>query len=495
MMYPHLLGPERPGRKDYTTGDLEAFYRESGRKVPGSCEVRYAWKFNDLKPRIYYSIGAEAFFAARYVWAIFDRVQRLFRGSNPNSRYTFIHFPFIDFDEEVFMIYDYASFTSRLADFKRFVGEMAVFLDVECWIFDTAVGMKKDNLRQILEEYNRVCNMDGRFSIHKLPGSRSDQAIILHHKVAGMLGVFGNITGSTSLHGIVGIMSTGEENRINTIGDDAGGVWKKDMSIDQIKEAIRSIGEIADEKFEIWEQGQEDIEEDDSWHYTKRPIRIENGIVVQGWLPEFPIIGYSLPRYPDHITIRRESLIIRRRTFLKQTCRFLTSCAFRQIDDSDVQMILDILKDCYYRLSLPVGGSLPKRYSKPADGRPFPDEVLCVPKLSEETIRRGWWQVLKDEADRSGVIRLPATEARDDLPEVLVEGHTFRHEGNPVLSVLRNIGVVRSEVLYEDRLITEETLELLDSILLGQRHRLYQFTVLEDYPAWTSYYQLVYSLS
>jgi hypothetical protein len=49
-----------------STGDLETFYMETGQETSGPCEVRAAWKYNDLKPRIYYAIGASAYFSSKH---------------------------------------------------------------------------------------------------------------------------------------------------------------------------------------------------------------------------------------------------------------------------------------------------------------------------------------------------------------------------------------------------------------------------------------------
>jgi hypothetical protein len=61
----------------YTTTDAEQFYSNHGYLPPGPCEMRYAWKFNDLKPRVYYSQGLSAYTSSRYVHDVFDSLQRV----------------------------------------------------------------------------------------------------------------------------------------------------------------------------------------------------------------------------------------------------------------------------------------------------------------------------------------------------------------------------------------------------------------------------------
>jgi len=479
-----------------STVDLERYYSETGCYIQGSAEVRYAWKFNDLKPRIYYAIGASAYFSSRYVWAIFDRLQRQFASSDPNQRYSFTRFPLLNFREDIFMIYDYASFTSRLVDFKRFVKELGEFLDVEVLTFDTHLGVVPTNAREIIRDYNRICNEDPLFDVGRLPSTEDQpyERIILHHRVAGMLGVFGNITGSTALHGIVGILVSGSQDLVNTIGDDAGMIVRMDDfdSKDHIFEAIRSIGEIADEKFEIWIEDQDVVQDNQSWHYTKRPINVQSGLISQRWMPEFPMIMLSQDRYPSHITSNRGSLEQRRRIFIKQTCRFLLSVTAHidLVTEEDIGMILDILRSCYKRLRLPVHGSMPTRFRKTDQHHPYPDELLAIAPLTVRSVKEGWWQVLRERSWEGTIIRLPKLEEYDDLPGMLTEGLSFVYRSDRVLDVLVKIGRVEKVALFEDRLCDSGVLDDLESFIFWRRSALYRYNVLEECPQWATYRSL-----
>jgi hypothetical protein len=75
MVLPHSYKTVR--HRKYTTIDAEIFYAEHGYLPPGACEVRYAWKFNDLKPRIYYAQGLSAYISSRYIHDVFDTLQRV----------------------------------------------------------------------------------------------------------------------------------------------------------------------------------------------------------------------------------------------------------------------------------------------------------------------------------------------------------------------------------------------------------------------------------
>jgi hypothetical protein len=72
---PHCIRRMKP--RLYTTCEAEEFYAEEGYLPDGPCEMRYAWKYNDLKPRVYYAQGLSAYKASRYVHDIFDSLQRV----------------------------------------------------------------------------------------------------------------------------------------------------------------------------------------------------------------------------------------------------------------------------------------------------------------------------------------------------------------------------------------------------------------------------------
>jgi len=499
-VYPDVPSWQRPTGL-VTTSDLESLYAERGQKTGGPCEVRYAWKYNDLKPRIYYAIGGSAFHAAKYIKPIFDAICKMSRSTDPAHRYSFAGFPLVDFSTEVFIVYDYASFTSRLVDFKQFVSELAWFLKGRMVkIFDTNTGMKEEDVGLLLQHYNDTCNVDGEYSLTKLsskPGEAPTR-VLCNHYVAGMLGVFGNIVGSTSLHGIVGLHICGADEQGNFIGDDAGIVCADEMDGDRtwIFEGIRAIGEIADPKFEIFEANDEEYDLGDSWHYTKRPVKVTGGAISQGWMPEFPILASARGQRLDHVTTSFPTILIRRRIFIRQVTRYLNSCYTHRTDvnEADRGMILSIFRKIYAELRLPRRGSFPRRefaYWK-SPSVPYGDPYHVVPPLDEEVFEKGWWKVLMERGiEEQGTMRLPVFHSSDELPPALEMGMTFRFRADRVLSLLAKIGVVSRQIEYEDRLVTDETLELMDLYLSGSLKPVYTYYVHEDYHPWSSYFELL----
>jgi len=182
------------------------------------------------------------------------------------------------------MIYDYESFTSNLCEFPRFCEELGHFLrGYEAKRFNTHTGLEEFDLGDLILDYNKTCNVNGEFDVSKVVHMDDGSSrLILEHHVAGMLGVYGNITGSTALHGIVGLVIAGHEDRINTIGDNAAGMFDTEvMGVAEIKDQIRLLGDISDDKFEIWERDQDDEDDDVSWKFVKRPLNVESGLYAQ----------------------------------------------------------------------------------------------------------------------------------------------------------------------------------------------------------------------
>jgi len=488
-LYPHLASWDYP-RRQYSTSDLEAAYVATGIQTEGACEVRYAWKFNDLKPRVYYAIGSTAHWASRFVWAIFDTLQRVNLCSDPDRRYSFQRFPLIHLPKDAFIIYDYASFTSRLVDFQEFVAQLAGFLHgYKATAFDSRDGIVEIDLGHVLSRYNATCNQRGLFDVRRFADQGADK-LLVSHEVAGMLGVYGNITGSTALHGMIGMAISGADDTVNTIGDDAGLlVQDGGDDHDSIKASIRSIGDIADEKFEIFVMDENESEEAEGWHYTKRPITVRDGLVIQGWMPEFPIIARALAVKIDHITIQPEAFDIRRSIFIKQVCRFLSSLTahYPQLDEVDIELALTILRSAYHELRLPTSGSFPSYYVDKSGHLAYPHRSLCIPQLSERSIKEGWWSVLVETRDETGYIRVPAVELADDLPGELSEGTSFRYRSDPVLSLLEKMHIVRKTPLYEERLLSDETLEILHGVMTSKIRPVYLYECLQSYAPWTSY--------
>jgi hypothetical protein len=119
-----------------------------------------------------------------------------------------------------------------------------------------------------------------------------------------------------------------------------------------------------------------------------------------------------------------------------------------------------------------------------------------VPPITEEVLKKGWRQVLRENMpELEGTIRIPRFDESDQIPRRLEEGHIFVFRSDRVLSLLDKVGVVQKRLLVEERLVSEETLERYFDYIDGNLQSLYEYQVLSDYSPWSSYVDLMYPVS
>lgn len=285
-----------------TTQGLETMYHHEGIRVTGPTEMRTAFKYNDIKPRTYYARGPDQYYDSRYIQEIFNVIVD---SLSTTHRFHRFHTNFLEMtSDETLFIYDYASFTSTLFEIRRFTAALAEFYkDTWVEIIDTNLGKQMINLGEMMNTYNESCNVDPSYDIGVYcdPYSGEDPISISHN--CGMLGVPGNISSCTLLHGIHLIVLL-MHLMGKVIGDDAlaKGVVS---SRSEVHYALSALGNIASEKMEFWDDREFDEEYDpniDAWHYTKRPItRIGSRVQHEAELIIWPSIGNLLRGYQDDL--------------------------------------------------------------------------------------------------------------------------------------------------------------------------------------------------
>jgi hypothetical protein len=307
--------------------------------------------------------------------------------------------------------------------------------------------------------------------------------------VAGMLGVYGNIVGCTSLHGIVLCSTVGSEDACNAVGDDAVYIHDEKYIDDQtIATAIRTIGDIAEDKRMSWTENQEDLEFSQAWHYTKRPINLSGGIVDIKWMPDFPILPLILDLIDDSHTVLSQPFHERRGLAIKQTCRLFESMTrnISSVESSDIDIVLSVLERVFEVLKLPNEGSFPRKRHHENTKR-YPHENLAIPVLSEDSIKEGWWVVLKRQAYEGGTMNLPIWYGEDDLPDELLAGHEFVYGNEKILSLYEKLGIVSKRMVTEEVIVDDRAMEIYEDFIFKRRRHLYQYTVHSDAPAYKQY--------
>jgi len=280
----HLEGEE----DIISTYGLERIYHESGVEIAGFTEVRWAWKYNDLKPRVYYARGPDQYYSSRYIQEIFNVFIDEFPVTNRFERF---HTSSVRGEaQDTCFLYDYSAFTSTLQEVIQFIRALAyVSRGVKVQILDTRYGLETHDLEELLLVYVEKCNEYIPFDPSKL-GEYDEESYPLH--TCGMLGIPGNISSCTLCHGIHLMQIVKGMRKCKAVGDDAFG-WLELLLGDKRStlDALQNIGRISEAKTEWFGPRQENEGEDSerTWNYVKRPCtRVENRLVTRAqasWPP------------------------------------------------------------------------------------------------------------------------------------------------------------------------------------------------------------------
>lgn len=78
--YTNIVHGEEVAQVDtqVSSGDRERLYADCGTKVTGPCELRQAWKYNDITPRTYFSQGGTTFHASKYIRIPINELTNMF---------------------------------------------------------------------------------------------------------------------------------------------------------------------------------------------------------------------------------------------------------------------------------------------------------------------------------------------------------------------------------------------------------------------------------
>jgi len=200
-----------------TVDDCLRLYQETGGYPDGPVEMRASWKYSQITPRVYYARGGTVQVAAQYIQEVvnvvidaFPEVHRVDRFSPPSDPLS---------DDDVEIMYDYASFTSTLDAVVPFVDALSQFFHgTIVRVVDPVDGILPMDLGNLFAEYNRVCNLYQLFDIDRLSLTMESDVVLPH--TCGMLGIEGNIFLATLLHGIFLRFLVGLR-RSKCVGDDA----------------------------------------------------------------------------------------------------------------------------------------------------------------------------------------------------------------------------------------------------------------------------------
>lgn len=460
-----------------STADVERFYHLWGVELHGIVEVRSAWRYNILKPRVYYAQGPDCYHASKYIQEVFNIILDHFEVVHRYNRYE-RPIDQINSPSDRLAIYDYSSFTSSLDEVKRFTCALASFYqDIQVVLVDSYSGPITANLGQMLLHYNDVCNLSADFDVTKVLDL--EDRLFLRH-TTGMLGIPGNISSCTLLHGIHLIVAIGGIYLGRCVGDDALAILRNGSASDvwdMFISAVNNLGTIADEKFEYWDD--EDDPETEGGAYCKRPIARLHGAILQEPAIVWPGIHDLIPlRDAYHIALpTTRSKVIK--TFIAQWSRLLTRIeTYNLAIPEKTRDLLHTFQDWGYRkCNLRKGGVQLIR--------DIGFKVIAPARMTRDEFGTGWKQITINFIQQTAESHeFPRWAGLDD-PIGFTAGEMFCHKSTRLLGILEKLGYLEKQIARDAiDLRSLRCQEYLERLVTLSYPFCYEWVVKVDCPKW-----------
>jgi len=477
---------------NWTTLDLELYKAQSGVAIAGGCEMRWAWRYNDLKPRCYYCIGGENYWPSRFIRRIAIEfmntipITHVARRSNPSGIISMMA------SDDTVVMWDLTSFTTNLSELKLFLHYVCEYLknDLRAQqhpisVLDYGTGITDIHIADLLETYNESVNFHSSFSIHRVLADLDildmDIDTILEQQNSGMLGVPGNIGFSTAFHGLYGLGPATSKDSGVGVGDDEMMLIPSQIDPDAVLHHIEEIGEINVTKFGIFLPS----EDEDGWKFLKRPFRRnagDNGLYF-GYLFDIPILAYvfGVSTEGRKFFEDRDPLTIVRK-FVTQAAKILWDVlSFSHlVTDNDLDLLLRLLQVAYRKLRLPISGALP---GYKMHGDTSKRLYLAVPSLYFDYYdpRQVDWADWLWTNTTTRFCILPRSGSRRMLPS-LYPGLEFDSIQDKYVQVLRDLGIISKGSIQSEWVeVDERNYNHFRHVVRGC-NPIYRFTVLKNVP-------------
>jgi hypothetical protein len=484
--FKHLDDHSRFDSSDVTPIDCLRLYMETGVGVHGPVEMRIAWTYNQISPRVYYARGGTVLRTSQYLQPVINRIIDLFPEVHRLNRFSAPQDHLSDTDVEV--IYDYSSFTSNLYALPDFVQALSEFYaGVPITIVDVRKGPVTIDLGELFHQYNDECNEYASFDASQVCNSGTDPLILEHN--CGMLGVEGNIFLCTLLHGIHLRQLSGLR-RSKCVGDDArfhyntGTGRISDDDLEYVSWVLGGAAPINSDKLNLFESEVDPLSQ--AFRYIKRPLHRDEDIMVEGLLlilpsliPLLPIADRFHTLYPSPTHPCRSSFksIVRLLSVLKNNSISESTYGTRNMEmlQSHVRFILREI-----RRQDPDGVHAPmSRPDSTSNYRIPPVNLWGLITYSE-------WVL--DELMYDELVRFPQRGGADDDWIIGFVGESKDKVPSKHYSFLEKLGYLKSESLFVEESIQSigpgEMKVYLDNLYMGTK----RYTVIREIPTW--YFEL-----
>lgn len=473
--------------RDVTTKDLEVLRAKEGITIGGACEMRSAWKFNDLKPRLYYCLGGRDYFLSRYFKKIAQCLMESIPTTEEKRRTHPERYLHQDFDNDYVVTWDFESFTTRLSELKYFLyyvsGALREQAVHDVTLFDYALGEVICHPADLLDEYNEKINVQAPFDISRVLGEDyfiMDPSTTYHQQNSGMLGVPGNIGLSTALHGLLTMEIFGPQGGV-CVGDDAKGISRFHPA-DYAVHEISQIGSIHPSKFSISEPG-----DPNPYRFLKRAFYREyDGSFYRDPLMVFPLAplvdGHMSHR--DYFGDKSPEAIFNK--VMNQVGALLWS-VLNEFDytEREMDIMALYLRQVYQRFKMRTSGALPGLTTLP-DGTTVKLRV-AVPSIEFHKYdpRVIDWvdHLLRTNVQAAYHVPTLVLKTPFSMPHVGDEVLSYNH---PLWSAMEDLGYVKTADVFELKFVLAEEDKRAMKKVIGKIPKGYGkgklVTVLEEIP-------------
>lgn len=484
---------DHPGSDmDFTTTDLLRLYHETGEKIQGPLEVRSKWTYTDFKPRIYYALGGEAYWAGLYAQPIANELCKILPCTNPYSRFNISRQGDLE-EDQLLVTYDYTSFTTSLSELKYFMFYLADSLrGIAVDVLDVRQGIISIDLGGYLQLYNEQVNYHQIFSLRRHPHGIDNTGVYRQGR-NGSLGTQGNIVFSTICHGI-NLSSFSERPEADScVGDDALTIILKSLLPAFIEHTVK-LGDIAPDKFTTWKVASPPpMAEQQQFKYLKRPLTVDFiGKLRAGILDSFPNLA-DIFRPEGDGTHSSSNLYAneyeRVKTFCSQVGRFITTQSQNVMGlsytlEEDAWFVVECFQVVYKRYGLDILGQLPGSLMTLRRERTVID--FFVPPIDHTSVlEEGWMERLYHLHHNEMFTTVVRVEGVIPPPQFLTLGSTFRcSSSHKLTSLFAELGYFEVTPLQMEVEFDEKYKRFFDGIFFSGKRTtiLAECRVLRDPP-------------
>jgi len=346
-------------------------------------------------------------------------------------------------------------------------------------VVDSYRGPTHRILGDLIREYNDLCNIQGEFNI----ADRLCVEGVFRHVCASFLGIYGNISSCTALHGISLVSMLDHLDGASVIGDDAlARFMLSNMELQEFIDGVSLLGFVNPTKYHVFYD--EHLEDDETypscWHYAKRPFKRIAGRAYQGLLVDWPLLPYMItsgkPATSYH-TVQDYSPGKCLKTWCSQSGRFFDSV--RRLDiDLETEELIRCYLECGYRIwGLKFEGSVGHKVDK---HNLYSMAYPCI----DGTIGfdEDWLDYVAHK-DFGASVRLPVLD--DGTRTRGAWGvYPWYAKMTELISFGVKMGWLRAMELYEEVVLSAETIDRYIQYIRFRESGVYNLEIAGDVPDW-----------